>query len=71
MSSSDLFDWRGYPKGTFFKLPPLCYKDRVFAIVNKNYVYSLESKKNVQITWSLANTEDVTILGYVPQDFFK
>ena len=66
MPSSDFFDWRGYPKGTFFK-----YGTRVFAIVNKNYAFSLDAKRNCRISWNHIETKDATVFGYVPSDFFK
>lgn len=68
MSSPDLFDWRGYPKGTFFK-----YKEfiEVYAIVNKNYSYSLKRGVNERSYLSSVYDNDIVVLGYVPQDFFK
>ena len=66
MPRSSLFDWRGYPKGTFFK-----HHNRAYAIVNKNYMFSLHEKKNVRIGWWSVEEDDVVVLGYLPSEFLK
>ena len=66
MPRSSLFDWRGYPKGTFFK-----FHNRAYAIINKDYVFNLHIKKNVRVTWWDMDEEDVIVLGYLPSEFLK
>lgn len=68
MAREELFDWRGYPKGTFFSLST---RSNAYAIVNKKYIFSLSSHKNTRVNMGMIKAKDVTVLGYVPRDFLK